>query len=174
VDAGARCSDLLAVRFARFRLGERDVPVRHETLVDALARGGPFPSGWCVEVGSGTGNATAHLRRAVHDVVSVELSPEMLRLSSVKDRQIQADASALPLRRGSAAVVALINMFLFPAEVSRGLADNGVLLWVSTLGEQTPIYLRPTDVLNALPGTWDGITSHAGWGTWLTARRTAM
>jgi SAM-dependent methyltransferase len=151
---------------------ERDVPERHEALVDALARGGSFPSGWCVEVGSGTGNATADLRAAFHDVASVELSPEMLRLSSVKGRQIQADAAALPLRTGSAAVVALINMFLFPVEVARVLAEDGVLLWVSTNGDQTPIYLPPTEVLNALPGTWDGITSQAGWGTWLTARRT--
>jgi SAM-dependent methyltransferase len=151
---------------------ERDAPERHEALVDALARSGPFPRGWCVEVGSGTGNATADLRGAFDDVVSVELSREMLRLSSVEGRQIQADAAALPLRTGSAAVVALINMFLFPAEVARVLAEGGALLWVSTNGDETPIYLPPADVLNALPGTWDGITSQAGWGTWLTARRT--
>ena len=150
---------------------DRDVPERHDALVDALARGGPFPSGWCVEVGSGTGNATADFRRAFHDVVSLDLSREMLRLASVTGRQIQSDASALPLRTGSTAVVALINMFIFPAEISRVLADDGVLLWVSTNGEQTPIYLPPADVLSALPGMWEGITSQAGWGTWLTARR---
>jgi SAM-dependent methyltransferase len=149
----------------------RDVPERHEALADALARGGPFSSGLCIEVGSGTGNATGDLRSAFHDVVSLELSAEMLRRSSVVGRQIQADAAALPLRTGSAAVVALINMFLFPAEVARVLVDDGVLLWVSTNGEQTPIYLPPAEVLNALPGTWQGITSQAGWGTWLTARR---
>jgi SAM-dependent methyltransferase len=151
---------------------ERDVPERHEALVDALGRGGSFPRGWCVEVGSGTGNATVDLRAAFHDVVSVELSAEMLRLSSVTGRQIQADAARLPLRTGSAAVVALINMFLFPAEIARVLAEDGVLLWVSTNGDETPIFLPPTEVLNALPGTWTGITSEAGWGTWLTARRT--
>jgi SAM-dependent methyltransferase len=151
---------------------ERDVPERYEALVDALARGGSFPTGWCVEVGSGTGNVTADLRAAFHDVVSVELSPEMLRLSSVEWRQIQPDAAALPLRTGSAAVVVLINMFLFPAEVARVLAADGVLLWVSTNGDQTPIYLSPTKVLNVLAGTWDCVTSEAGWGTWLTARRT--
>ena len=150
---------------------ERDVPERHEALMDALARGGSFSSGWCVEVGSGTGNATADLRAAFHDVVSVELSGEMLRLSAFTGRQVQADAAALPLRTGSAAVVALINMFLFPPEVARVLADDGVLVWVSTNGDETPIYLPPIDVLNALPGTWDGITSQSGWGTWLTARR---
>jgi SAM-dependent methyltransferase len=150
---------------------ERDVPERHDAIADALARGGPFPSGWSVEVGSGSGNATADLQHAFHDVVSLDLSREMLRLASFRGRQIQSDASALPLRTGAASVVALINMFLFPAEISRVLADDGVLLWVSTNGEQTPIYLPPTDVLRALPGTWEGITSEAGWGTWLTARR---
>lgn len=150
---------------------DRDLPERHDALVDALARGGQFPSGWCVEVGSGTGNATADLQQAFHDVVSLDLSQEMLRRASCRDRQIQSDASALPFKTGSASVLALINMFLFPVEISRVLADDGVLLWVSTNGEQTPIYLPPADVLSALPGTWHGITSQAGWGTWLTARR---
>jgi hypothetical protein len=55
--------------------------------------------------------------------------------------------------------------------VSRVLADDGVLVWVSTNGDETPIYLPPADVLTALPGRWRGISSQAGWGTWLTARR---
>jgi SAM-dependent methyltransferase len=152
---------------------DRDVPERHDALEDALARGGPFPRGPCVEVGSGTGNTTADLQQAFHDVVSVDLSREMLRLAAVRGTQIQSDASALPVRAGSAAVVALINMFLFPTEVARVLAADGVVLWVSTNGDQTPIYLPPADVLRALPGMWDGITSEAGWGTWLTARRAA-
>jgi hypothetical protein len=95
----------------------------------------------------------------------------MLRLAAFRGLQIQSDAAALPLRTGSASLVALINMFLFPAEISRVLGDDGVLLWVSTNGEQTPIYLPPADVFSALPGRWEGVTSEAGWGTWLTARR---
>jgi SAM-dependent methyltransferase len=118
---------------------DRDVPERHDALVDALTRGGPFPSGWCVEVGSGTGNATADLQQALHDVVSLDLSREMPRLASFRGHQIQTDASTLPLRTGSAAVVVLINMFSFPAETSRVLADDGMMLWVSTNGEETPI-----------------------------------
>jgi len=150
---------------------DRDTPERHDALMDALARGGPFPSGWCAEVGSGTGNATADLRTAFADVVSFDLSSAMLRLASDKGHQIQSDAAALPLRTGSTAVAALVNMFLFSDEMARILADDGVLLWVSTNGEETPIYLPPIDVLEALPGTWAGVTSQAGWGTWLTARR---
>ena len=86
----------------------------------------------------------------------------MLRLASVVERPIQADAAALPLRTGSAAVVALINMFLFPVEVARVLAEDGVLLWVSTNGDQTPIYLPPTEVLNTRPGTWTGSPPRPG------------
>jgi SAM-dependent methyltransferase len=151
---------------------DRDVPERHDALGDALARGGPYPDGWCVEVGSGTGNATNDVRRAFADVVSLDLSLEMLRLAPESDHRVQSDASALPFRTGSATVVALVNMFLFPLEVARVLAEDGVLLWVSTNGDETPIFLPPADVMRALPGAWEGVTSDAGWGTWLTARRT--
>jgi SAM-dependent methyltransferase len=149
----------------------RDRPERHEALGDALARGGPFPKGVCLEVGAGTGNATGDLRAAFDVVISIDLAWTMLSLASRRGRQIQADASVLPARTSSVGVVALVNMFLFPMEVARVLDDDGVLLWVSTNGDATPIYLSPAEVLQALPGTWHGVTSQAGWGTWLAARR---
>jgi len=150
---------------------ERDKPERHDALADALERGGAFPTGWCIEIGSGTGNTTQDVRRAFRDVLSTDLSLEMLRLAPFADRRVQADASALPVRTKSVRVVALINVFLFPHEIARVLTDDGVVVWVSTNGDATPIYLSPREVVNALPGTWDGVTSLAGWGTWLTARR---
>jgi SAM-dependent methyltransferase len=168
-DRKAHIASLFDAMAAGWR--ERDRPERHEALADALARGGPYPSGWCAEVGSGTGNATADLRRAFDDVVSLDLSGAMLQLASQEHRLLQSDASALPVRTGSVSVVALVNMFLFPAEVARVLADDGVLLWVSTNGDATPIYLPPADVVHALPGAWEGVTAGAGWGVWCTARR---
>src|SRR4029079_13150161 len=117
-------------------------------------------------------NSTVDFRNAFADVVALDLSREMLRRAPAHGRQLQSDGSALPVRTGSVAVFALVNMFLFPAEVARVLADDGVLLWVSTNGDETPIFLPPADVLRAMPGTWEGVTSNAGWGTWLTARRT--
>ncbi|MGI8684459.1 MAG: hypothetical protein ACR2MO_05120, partial [Acidimicrobiales bacterium] len=87
--------------------------------------------------------------------------------------RLRADSSTLPVRHGAAAVVALVNMFLFPAEVDRVLAPDGVLLWVNTLGDATPIHLPATDVQAALPGDWDGVAADAGWGTWATFRRAA-
>jgi SAM-dependent methyltransferase len=150
---------------------ERDGPERHASVLDALDRGGPFPRGTCIEVGSGAGIATPVLIDRLSDVVALDLSFEMLALAGSDAPRVQADASVLPIRSHAVAVVALINMFLFPAEVDRVLAPDGVLLWVSTLGDATPIYLPPADVVRALPGDWDGVTAEAGWGTWLIARR---
>ena len=127
----------------------------------------------CLEVGAGTGNATGDLRAALDLVLSIDLSRHMLSLATRMGPQVQADASCLPVRTASVSVVALVNMFLFPAEVARVLAVDGVLLWVSTNGEATPIYLSPAEVLESLPGTWDGVSADAGWGTWLSARRAA-
>jgi hypothetical protein len=97
----------------------------------------------------------------------------MVSLAARDGLRAQADASVLPVRSGSVSVVALVNMFLFPAEVARVLTDKGVVLWVSTNGDATPIYLSPAEVLEALPGEWHGTSAQAGWGTWLTARREA-
>jgi SAM-dependent methyltransferase len=152
---------------------ERDRPERHDALRDGLARGGPFPDGVCLEVGAGTGNVTGDLEALFDRVVSIDLSRAMLLSAPTGAPQIQADASVLPVPSGSVAVIALVNMFLFPDEVARVLQADGVLLWVSTNGDATPIYLSPVDVLDALPAGWTGVSAQAGWGTWLTARRVA-
>ena len=71
---------------------------------------------------------------------------------------------------GASAVV-LINAFLFPEEVVRVLAPTGVIVWVNSSGEQTPIYLSPEDLVAALPGEWTAVASRAGPGHWCVVRR---
>jgi hypothetical protein len=105
-------------------------------------------------------------------VLCVDLSWEMLvHAPAGPGRRVHGDASALPFATGSVDAVALVNAFLFPAETDRVLRRDGFLIWVSSLADQTPIYLPPTEILAALPGRWDGVTAHAGWGQWLVARR---
>jgi len=152
---------------------ERPAARRHEAVDDALARGGPYPSGPCLEVGSGTGLVTPRLAARFSPLVSMDLSPGMLALASPDTFRLQADSSTLPVRDGAAAVVALVNMFLFPAEIARVLAPGGVVVWVNTLGDATPIHLPAADVAAVLPGDWHGVAADAGWGTWATFRRAA-
>jgi SAM-dependent methyltransferase len=154
---------------------ERTSSERRDALRDALARGGfaDAQAGLCVEIGSGTGSSSADLARRFATVVAVDLSIEMLRNSdAAPSLRVNADAVRLPMRDASADGVVMVNALLFPAEVSRILRPRGSLVWVNSLGDKTPIHLPAEDVERALPGTWTGVASDAGWGTWCVLRRT--
>jgi SAM-dependent methyltransferase len=151
---------------------ERDDVGRHDALLDALDRGGPFADGPCLELGSGTGIFTADLAARFSTVIAVDVSGEMLaRADPACAPRVQADSARLPFPDAAAGTVVLVNMFLFPSEVDRVLAPGGALVWVSALGDATPIYLSPDDAAAALPGPWEGVYSQAGWGTWTVVRR---
>ncbi|MFF1354060.1 class I SAM-dependent DNA methyltransferase [Streptomyces sp. NPDC058297] len=145
---------------------------RDEPLRDALDRGGPFPDGVCVELGSGTGLFTGLLRSVFPQVISVDISEQMLRQALGRSpARVRADAAALPVANARASVVAAIDMLLFPAEIVRVLAPGGVLLWINQLGEDGPLHLPATDVADALPGAWQAVEAPAGWGSWAVVRQ---
>ena len=105
-------------------------------------------------------------------MISLDFAQAMLALSPRGIAQlVQADAAFLPFRGGAADAVVCVNAFLFPAEYERVVAPEGALIFASTYGDETPIYLAPSEVLDALPGSWQGVTSEAGWGTWTVATR---
>jgi len=143
-------------------------------VLDALERGGLPIDGTWLELGSGTGAGSRLLTGVVGSLVATDLSAEMLRHAPVDAApRVRADASTLPFPDRTFDAVVMINMLLFPDEINRVLRPDGVLLWVNTLGDQTPIHLPAPDVLTALPGDWSGRTARAGTGFWLTARRNA-
>ena len=121
----------------------------------------------CVELGSGIGAYTPELARRWSQVVAVEVSLEMLRLAPPDiGHRVLADGSRLPMASNRADAVVLVNCFLFPDEVDRVLAPDGVVVWVNSSGAETPIHLPPEDVVAALPGAWDGVQATAGMGIW--------
>lgn len=140
-------------------------------LLDAIDRGGVSVDGRWIELGSGTGAGCHALDGVVHQHVSLDLSYEMLAHAPDRVPRVQADSSQLPLADDVADVVLMINMLLFPAEVDRILRPGGTVVWVNTLGDQTPIHLPPADVAAALPGVWTGTASYAGTGLWAVLRR---
>lgn len=148
-----------------------DSEARQAVLRDALDRA-DLPAGRCLELGSGTGLGTRSLAAHFALVVAVDLSAGMLALAPAGlGARVRADSARLPVRDGAVEAVVLVNMLLFPGEVDRVLAPGGTVLWVNTLGDQTPIHLPPEDVLAALPGRWTGVTARAGSGFWFAARR---
>jgi ubiquinone/menaquinone biosynthesis C-methylase UbiE len=144
---------------------------RQQPLRDALARGGLADGGLCLEVGSGTGMQTPPLTEKFTHVISLDLAPEMLGLT-VPEGSVslgRADASLLPVRSASVEAIAVVNMFLFPEEYWRVLKPGGRLIFVSTSGDQTPIYLSPVDVAAALAPVAreiPAVSSGFGFGTW--------
>ncbi|PBC92796.1 Methyltransferase domain-containing protein [Streptomyces sp. OV198] len=130
----SRLFDQLADSWDTDQATGRDDPVR-----DALARGGPFPRGTCLEIGSGTGLFTPALATAFATVISIDLSEQMLRRAAGRSPvRVRADAGA------SVGVVAAIDMLLFPDEMARALAPDGVLLWINQLGQDgAPCTCRP-------------------------------
>ncbi len=153
----------------------RTSPQRDAVVTDALTRGLPSDlagADVCVELGSGIGAYTSMLAERWPRVVAVEVALEMLRLAPAKPgHRVLADGARLPLVDGAASAVVLVNCFLFPYEVDRVLGPEGVLVWVNSSGDETPIHLPPEDVVAALPGRWSGVQSTAGAGIWSVVRR---
>ena len=145
--------------------------LRLAPLEDALDRGDLLP-GRLVEVGCGTGAATERIAARRPVAAALDLSPRMLALADLSVAPfVRADAGALPLAAGSVDVMVLVNMFMFAAEYERVLAPEGRFVWISTMGDETPIYLPPQEVIDLLPGDWTATGSYSGTGLWLVARR---
>jgi ubiquinone/menaquinone biosynthesis C-methylase UbiE len=100
---------------------------RPPVLADALARGGPFPPGWAVEIASGTGLLTPLIARVWRPVLAVDLSRGMLSHSAARHK-VQADAARLPLADQCTGVVVIGDGPLFAAEVARVMAVGAVLV----------------------------------------------
>ena len=145
--------------------------LRLAPLEDVLDRGDLGP-GRLVEVGCGTGAATQRISARQPVAAALDLSPRMLALADPTVAPfVRADAGALPLAAGSVDVMVLVNMFMFATEYARVLAPEGQFVWISTMGDETPIYLPPDEVMDLLPGRWTATGSRAGTGLWLVARR---
>lgn len=152
---------------------------RSEVLADALDRGLPAGlaglaglEGPAVELGAGTGAGTRVLAERFDHVIAGDLAGEMLaRLPGSLASRVRLDASQLPFPDRSVGVVVCVNMLLFAAEVDRVLAERGALVWVSSIGERTPIHLSAEAVAESLGDGYDVVASRCGWGTWAVARR---
>lgn len=142
-------------------------------LSDALARGGPWRAGLCIEVGAGTGLLTSLLEKFWNPVLCVDLSTEMLRQNR-HGLRVRADAAGLPVPDGAAAAIVLGDVPLFAGEVVRTLARGGAVVWCNALGDDAPYHVPTATLVAALSAfgtaTWSAVDSNAGWGTWAVLR----
>ncbi|NNN12741.1 MAG: methyltransferase domain-containing protein [Acidimicrobiaceae bacterium] len=142
-------------------------------LRDALERGGLERKARCFEVGCGSGNVTSLLMDYFDQTVCLDLSFNMISLVSQDVDRFLADASNLPIKDASVDVLVVLNMFLFPEEYSRVLKAGGSILWASSDGDRTPIYLPPVEVAKALGDEFSCLGADAGQGCWLVGTKMA-
>lgn len=145
-----------------------------ERGLDALRNPSRGLASTALELGSGLGTYSGAIAGRFDLAIAAELAVEMhQRAHRSSATRLLADGSALPLAARSLAAVVLINCFLFPAEIDRVLAVGGVLVWVNSSGESTPIHLDTSEVVSALRFPTEGVEARAGIGTWCALRRTA-
>ncbi|MEM8745062.1 MAG: class I SAM-dependent methyltransferase [Actinomycetota bacterium] len=147
-------------------------PTKAAPVRDALDRGRVPLDGEWIELGSGTGAGARVLEGRVGSLVCTDLSFEMLRHAPDLAPRVRADATSLPFADDRFDAALLINMLLFPTELLRVLRPSGTVVWVNTLGDQTPIHLSIDDVADALTAVdglaRTGFTARAGTGFWAT------
>jgi len=169
----AQVFDAMAESWVDERGGYRAAP-----LIDALDRGGPFPFGRCLEIGSGTGILTPYLQEVWNDVVCIDLSMNMILRGRVGCR-VQADASMLPFPDASFEAIVICDAPLFVGETLRVLASSGSLIWSNALGTGAPYHLPAGDIWDAVVGTtpeseWSAVQSDALWGSWVVFHRSEV
>jgi SAM-dependent methyltransferase len=146
--------DWLAPRWED-RRGPEDVASLAASL-DRLDR----PPRRALDVGSGTGLAARLLARRFPDaeVVGVDLPTAMVEEArrllpdELRERvrfQV-ADASSLPFADGEFDLVILLNMIPFFTELARVTAPGGTVIFASSSGPETPIYVPPEHVRRGL------------------------
>ena len=153
--------------------GSKSSESRLRPLRDALERGGLEPKARCFEVGCGSGNATPLLMDYFDQLVCLDLSFNMISLVALGVDLVLADASSLPIKDASVDVLVVLNMFLFPEEYNRVLKPGGSILWASSDGDRTPIYLPPDQVAKALGDGFSCLGADAGQGCWLVGTKKA-
>lgn len=151
---------------------EKDFSLRGLPVFDSFARGNVERGNVGLELGSGTGAYSDYISKYYDLLLCVDISQEMLnRSTSRSGLLVRGDGSNLPVKDGSIDSLICINTLFFPREVDRILSPHGCLIWVSTSGAQTPIYLSPDEVSEVLGPRFQGISSEAGDGVWSVFHR---
>jgi SAM-dependent methyltransferase len=128
---------------------------------------------WAFEVGCGTGQATAPLTGFTPRIIATDANQSMIgrapRLPEA--RYVVCDVRALPLADGTVPLLVGLNAIPHIAEFERVIAADGQLLWCTSFGAGTPLYVEPERLLALFGPGWRGEAGRAGHGDWLLLSR---
>jgi SAM-dependent methyltransferase len=128
---------------------------------------------WLLEVGCGTGQATEVLSVAGPRIIATDVNISMLAAAPAFPRTsyVQADVRHLPFGTGSVPLLVGLNGVPHLGEFARVIAPGGQLLWCTSFGAGTPLYVSPDRLADMLGPEWTVEAGIAGHGDWLLAAR---
>lgn len=151
------------------------VPDYVAPVAEGLRHCPPVP--WAVELCCGTGQATPLLAAFAPRLLALDASFAMLAEgiggpSPVPGaRPVAADVRALPFADGSVPLLAALNGVPCVREFDRVLAPGGHVLWCTSFGAGTPLYVEPRRLADLFGPGWTGVTGRAGNGEWTVLYR---
>jgi ubiquinone/menaquinone biosynthesis C-methylase UbiE len=132
------------------------------------------PAPWALEVSCGTGQATAPLTGFASRVYALDINESMLDLAPRLPEvcYLVGDVHSLPIRTGAVPLLVGLNAVPHVREFDRVLSADGQLLWCTSFGPGTPLYVDPDRLLGLFGPGWRGEAGRAGHGDWLLLSRT--
>lgn len=131
------------------------------------------PAELVLEVACGTGQATVLLDAYTRTVLATDVNLSMLADAPTlpNTRYVVADVRRLPARTGSVPLLVGLNGIPHIGEFTRVLAPDGQLLWCTSFGAGTPLYVPPEQLLELFGPSFRGEAGRAGHGEWLLLSR---
>lgn len=131
------------------------------------------PASWVLEVSCGTGQASEVLDGHAGAVLATDVNRSMLTDAPTLPHTTYAvaDVRALPVRSGCVPLLVGLNAVPHIAEFTRVLAADGQLLWCTSFGPDTPLYIPPDELLGLFGPGFLGAAGRAGHGEWLLLTR---
>jgi SAM-dependent methyltransferase len=132
------------------------------------------PADVVVEVSCGSGQATPLLSAYAPLVLATDTSLHMLAEAPrtlPNTHYASVDVRHMPVRTGAVQLLVGLNAVPHTAEFARVLAPAGQLLWCTSFGEGTPLYVAPERFLELMGRGWHGEAGRAGHGEWLLLTR---
>lgn len=127
-----------------------------------------------VEVSCGSGQATPLLDAHASLVVATDTSQAMLSEAPRALRHTRyaiVDVRHLPFRTSSVNLLVGLNAVPHTGEFARVLGPSGQLLWCTSFGPGTPLYIEPDRLLDLMGPAWRADAGRAGHGEWLLLTR---
>lgn len=170
--------DFLATSYAEMAAEWRKWADSQQQWYDSPVRVGlphTKPAPWAFEVGCGTGEATVPLAGHTPLVISSDVNIAMVSraVRPPNARFLVSDVRSLPLRDGSVPLLVGLNAVPHIKEFNRVIAPDGQLLWCTSFGPDTPLYVEPGRLFRLLGPGWVGEAGRAGHGEWMVLSRSA-